>query len=182
MMRGIMGQVVGQVPDHETRGERRYPLRRLEQDGQDQVEQPEENEEARDTDRERHDQAGLHLRLGVVDAVEQEEDALLARTGWLVMEQEAVQGIFGQRPQEEAEQEAERNMGRKAGAGGIHQRVDDQEDRNRQPHEDNGHRADVSEIFHKVGLEQADGFRVPPGIDGHMVHHRLLRFHSTPAG
>ena len=98
MVCGVMGQVVGQVAHQETRGERRHPLRRLESYTQDQVENPDEDQRQRDADREGHDQAGLVLRLGVMDAVEQEKDTFLARAGRFVMEQETVQGVLGQGP------------------------------------------------------------------------------------
>ena len=121
-----MGQVICQIPDQETRHERRDPLRSLEQNSQDQVEQSEENGYPRDTYREWHDQTGFHLRLGMVDAVEQKEDAFLARAGWLVMEKEAVQGILGQGPEAEADQKTQQNGDWKSEAGGFHHGIDDQ--------------------------------------------------------
>jgi hypothetical protein len=32
----------------------------------------------------------------------------------------------------------------------------------------------VGEEFQEIGLEQADGFRVTPGVDGDMTHARYL--------
>ena len=86
MMGGIMGQVVGKVTDEKTGHERRHPLRAIEEDAQNQVEQAKKDGCQGNADREGHDQAGFHLGLNMVDAVEEEEDAFLAEVGGFVVE------------------------------------------------------------------------------------------------
>ena len=86
MMLGKMGQIIYQVTRNETRHQRCNPFGRMEQNSQDQVKKPQENSRKWDADREGHHQARLHLGLGMVDAVEQEEDPFLAWCGRVMVE------------------------------------------------------------------------------------------------
>ena len=76
MVRGIMGQVVDQVADHKSGDEWIDPLRGIKKNTCNQIEQPIENECHGDAHRRRHNQASLALRLGVMNSVKEEYQAL----------------------------------------------------------------------------------------------------------
>ena len=99
MVRGVMDQVVGQVTEHEARHQRVDPLRRFQDQAGCQVEQAVKYDRHGYTDRRRHHQARFTLRLGVVDAVEQEDQPFHAIAAGVEMEHVAVQGVFGESPQ-----------------------------------------------------------------------------------
>ncbi len=112
-----MGQVVSQVTDQETRHERSHPFRGFEQDRQNKVKQSNKYQRQRDADRKRHHQACLILRLGMMDAVEQEENAFLAWRGRVMVEQKAMQGVLSQGPQEQADEKTQQEYTREGRSG-----------------------------------------------------------------
>ena len=90
MMLGIMHQIIHQVTGQEASHQRRHPLGRVKQDCQNQVIKTKEYGRQRKADRKGQYQARFHLRLGMVDAVEDEKDALLVRCGGVMVELKAV--------------------------------------------------------------------------------------------
>ena len=71
---GIMRQVINQVPENECREHWSYPLWCFEQNRKNEVENAIKEGSHRDADNWRHNQAGLALRLCVVDAVKEKNE------------------------------------------------------------------------------------------------------------
>ena len=100
MVKVVVGVVVGQVAGDEAREEgigRGGP--------EDQGEQPEEQGRERDADRRRHDQPERIVRVVVVDAVDDEVEPAAERVVGLPVEDEPVQPVLGERPDQQAGEE-----------------------------------------------------------------------------
>ena len=93
------------------------------------------------------------MGLGVVDAVEKKRNPLAARRFSLEMENETVQRIFNQRPQEQADQESSRYMPEKTISRADKEGAVKEEDNHRRPDDQYGYGTDVRKEFQKIRFE-----------------------------
>ena len=147
----VVRVVVGQVADDEA-GEEREGVGRAE----DQHVEPEEERRERDADRGRHDQPHRVVGVVVVDAVDDEVEAVAAAELRLPVEDEPVQPVLGQRPDPEAgEEEQDGGPDREAA-------VDpepDAADHDRHEDDRRDRRMDAGEEVEEAALEHRRGGR-----------------------
>ena len=97
VVQGIVSGVVGHVTQHETCVDGWHQGRHSHPAADDQGEQQVSKRGERDADRGRHHQAGFDTRLGVMDAVHQEQETLHSFGGVLgrIVKDKAVQQVLG---------------------------------------------------------------------------------------
>lgn len=158
MMGGIVGEIIHQVAGDEAGEHRSHPVPGGQEYAHHQPEEAIEKQRQRNADHRRHNQAGFHTRLGVVHAMKEEENALVGRVFGVMVKEKAVQQVFRQGPQEEAQPISggykHPTRLRRALKNAAHQEEQD----HRQPDDNHRERADVGEKFQKIRFEQANGF------------------------
>lgn len=150
MVGGIVGKVVDQIADDESRHQWIDPYRGIHQGEKDQVEETIKSECQGNTDDRGHYQAGLYLWLCMMDAMKQEEHLALALSSWSIMEQEAMEHIFRKGPDEQTREETCRDMYRHCRDLMGDQRSAHEIHSNRQPDDDDCHRSNVREKLKRV--------------------------------
>jgi hypothetical protein len=153
VMQVVVHVVVGQVARDEP-GEDREGLGRPE----DEDIEPEEESGERDADGRRHHQAHRVVGVVVVDAVDDEVEAVTAAELGLPVEEQAVEPVLGQRPDREPRQEEQRD------AGGRQAPIDPEADAgDHDRHEDDRRdsRVDPGEEVEEAALEHRRRGREP---------------------
>lgn len=143
VMGGVMGQVISQVAQDESRENGVKPERCLKKNLDHQIKQSIEDRSQWNCDDRRHDEAGLALRLGMVNAVEEKGDALTSFRFGGKVEKETVQQIFRDGPDEKPNQQAEGDVEGKTFQRCFGNGTEQEKERHRQPDDGDRHRADM---------------------------------------
>lgn len=157
VVRGVMGEVVNEVTDNETGEKRSNPLTRVQENCKYEVEKSIKNCSERNGNNRGHDQARLHLRLCVMDAMEEEYDAFRAGTLDGHVKKETMERVFGKGPQEQAKQKTKRDIRCERARWNLDNGADEEKERDGEPDDDHGDWTDVGEKFEEIRFEQSDG-------------------------